>query len=387
MPVYEFRCSTCHAVFDERRPMADADAPATCPGRSRRRRAAPARFATTGHAAEPVERRRVRRAGGRRLRHRLRVLLSGPAVTPLLVGRLPGPPGAEFIAHPATSDRNFYDRYYFNMHPCSGRVVRHLRLRPVPEPRRGRRLHRRAPRRVPAHRPRLGAPGRPRRPLGRARSGSRCSNRCAACASSSSRPSTAWPWTSPGRATSRRWPSRASTCAARARSSSTPSVWPRPGTGREHCPSAAPSWPSRPTGAGGPGTARGACGRSASPRATGSARASWCSAACGTTSRCSSTTTPSCTSATSATTASARSSRASGSGSTRPRRSRTSGRSEHEHHLIPGHPGHRPLRGAVPRGRDRDHLHAAAGQLRLRRDGLRHRRRLAARHVPRPRRR
>jgi hypothetical protein len=27
---------------------------------------------------------------------------------------------AEFIAHPATSDRNFYDRYYFNMHPGSG---------------------------------------------------------------------------------------------------------------------------------------------------------------------------------------------------------------------------------------------------------------------------
>jgi hypothetical protein len=26
---------------------------------------------------------------------------------------------AEFIAHPATSDRNFYDRYYFNMHPSS----------------------------------------------------------------------------------------------------------------------------------------------------------------------------------------------------------------------------------------------------------------------------
>ncbi|HLN17268.1 MAG TPA: hypothetical protein VK277_11035 [Acidimicrobiales bacterium] len=26
---------------------------------------------------------------------------------------------AEFIAHPATSDRNFYDRYYFNLHPCS----------------------------------------------------------------------------------------------------------------------------------------------------------------------------------------------------------------------------------------------------------------------------
>jgi hypothetical protein len=26
---------------------------------------------------------------------------------------------SEFIAHPATSDRNFYDRYYFNLHPCS----------------------------------------------------------------------------------------------------------------------------------------------------------------------------------------------------------------------------------------------------------------------------
>jgi hypothetical protein len=25
---------------------------------------------------------------------------------------------SEFIAHTATSDRNFYDRYYFNMHPC-----------------------------------------------------------------------------------------------------------------------------------------------------------------------------------------------------------------------------------------------------------------------------
>jgi hypothetical protein len=25
---------------------------------------------------------------------------------------------SEFIAYPATSDRNFYDRYYFNMHPC-----------------------------------------------------------------------------------------------------------------------------------------------------------------------------------------------------------------------------------------------------------------------------
>ena len=54
MPVYEFRCSTCHAVFDERRPMDDADAPATCPGgHVGARRLLPV-FATTGHAAEPA---------------------------------------------------------------------------------------------------------------------------------------------------------------------------------------------------------------------------------------------------------------------------------------------------------------------------------------------
>jgi hypothetical protein len=45
VPVYEFRCSTCHAVFDERRPMAEADA---------------------------------RGSGGGWLRQRLRVLLSAP---------------------------------------------------------------------------------------------------------------------------------------------------------------------------------------------------------------------------------------------------------------------------------------------------------------------
>ena len=54
MPVYEFRCSTCHAVFDERRPMADADAPASCPdGHVGARRLFPV-FATTGLAAEPA---------------------------------------------------------------------------------------------------------------------------------------------------------------------------------------------------------------------------------------------------------------------------------------------------------------------------------------------
>lgn len=31
MPVYPFRCRTCDAEFDDRRPMAEADAPAVCP--------------------------------------------------------------------------------------------------------------------------------------------------------------------------------------------------------------------------------------------------------------------------------------------------------------------------------------------------------------------
>lgn len=31
MATYEFRCRACGATFDERRSMADADAPATCP--------------------------------------------------------------------------------------------------------------------------------------------------------------------------------------------------------------------------------------------------------------------------------------------------------------------------------------------------------------------
>lgn len=31
MATYEFRCRACGSTFEERRPMADADAPATCP--------------------------------------------------------------------------------------------------------------------------------------------------------------------------------------------------------------------------------------------------------------------------------------------------------------------------------------------------------------------
>ena len=31
MPLYEFRCRVCDDVFEERRPMSEASAPATCP--------------------------------------------------------------------------------------------------------------------------------------------------------------------------------------------------------------------------------------------------------------------------------------------------------------------------------------------------------------------
>jgi putative FmdB family regulatory protein len=53
MPVYEFRCTTCHAIFDERRAMADADAPASCPdGHRGATRLIPV-FAATGMASQP----------------------------------------------------------------------------------------------------------------------------------------------------------------------------------------------------------------------------------------------------------------------------------------------------------------------------------------------
>ncbi|HEX7094650.1 MAG TPA: zinc ribbon domain-containing protein [Acidimicrobiales bacterium] len=31
MPTYEFRCRECDTVFEERRPMSESSAPATCP--------------------------------------------------------------------------------------------------------------------------------------------------------------------------------------------------------------------------------------------------------------------------------------------------------------------------------------------------------------------
>jgi putative FmdB family regulatory protein len=32
VPLYDFRCRTCGATFEVRRPMAESDAPAACPG-------------------------------------------------------------------------------------------------------------------------------------------------------------------------------------------------------------------------------------------------------------------------------------------------------------------------------------------------------------------
>jgi putative FmdB family regulatory protein len=53
MPLYDYRCRTCGAVYEERRSMALADAPATCPaGHVGATRLLPV-FATTGAADVP----------------------------------------------------------------------------------------------------------------------------------------------------------------------------------------------------------------------------------------------------------------------------------------------------------------------------------------------
>ena len=53
MPLYDYRCRTCGAVYEERRPMADADAPATCPsGHVGAARLLPV-FATIGSGPDP----------------------------------------------------------------------------------------------------------------------------------------------------------------------------------------------------------------------------------------------------------------------------------------------------------------------------------------------
>jgi putative FmdB family regulatory protein len=54
MPYYDFRCTTCDTVFEHRRPMVEADAPAVCPeGHVGAQRLLPV-FATTGLAPAPA---------------------------------------------------------------------------------------------------------------------------------------------------------------------------------------------------------------------------------------------------------------------------------------------------------------------------------------------
>jgi putative FmdB family regulatory protein len=51
MPTYEFRCRACGRTFEERRAMADADAPAVCPDGHRDTTRLLSVFAATGGAS------------------------------------------------------------------------------------------------------------------------------------------------------------------------------------------------------------------------------------------------------------------------------------------------------------------------------------------------
>ncbi len=53
MALYEYRCSTCGAVYEHRRAMADADAPSTCPEGHRGAVRLLTVFATVGASGEP----------------------------------------------------------------------------------------------------------------------------------------------------------------------------------------------------------------------------------------------------------------------------------------------------------------------------------------------
>jgi putative FmdB family regulatory protein len=54
MPFYDYRCSTCDEVFEASRPMAEADAPITCPSGHEGARRLLAVFATPGQASAPA---------------------------------------------------------------------------------------------------------------------------------------------------------------------------------------------------------------------------------------------------------------------------------------------------------------------------------------------
>lgn len=55
MPLYDYRCRTCQAVYELRRPMAEADRPSTCPeGHVGAVRLLPVFATTTGSADSPA---------------------------------------------------------------------------------------------------------------------------------------------------------------------------------------------------------------------------------------------------------------------------------------------------------------------------------------------
>ena len=242
---------------------------------------------------------------------------------------------AEFIAHPATSDRNFYDRYYFNMHPSSGDWFAIFGYGQYPnlgvvdafiDVRHGGSQY------IVRSSAPLGDRGDlsvgPFRvevlePLRRLRVVVEPTEHSVAM-------DVTWEGHIPAMEEPRQYMRSKGKVVFDTQRLAQTGYW--SGT----LSVGGVDLPVTPDLCGARATAPGACGPSASPRPTASARASSCSAACGTTSRCSSTTTPSCTSATSVTTVSGRWCRASAVWVDPDRPVEDLGRSEHEHHLIPG---------------------------------------------------
>ena len=145
---------------------------------------------------------------------------------------------AEAIRYVGTSDRNFYDRYYFNLHGSSDELFMVMGLGPVPEPRRAGRLRVRDAR---GHAPRRARVARARRSHGHDRRAvPRRGDRGPEARALHPRAERAQPRLRPhvGRARSRRSSSRGSTSASTAACSSTPCASRRPAAGRARSRSA-----------------------------------------------------------------------------------------------------------------------------------------------------
>ena len=106
----------------------------------------------------------------------------------------------EVMRHVGTSDRNFYDRYYFNLPPVTGELMLIVGPRPVPEPGRDRRLRAAATATSSTGGAGLTRARRPRWTPRSARCGVEVLEGLKRLRSSLEPTSTAWPPTSPGRA-------------------------------------------------------------------------------------------------------------------------------------------------------------------------------------------